>query len=139
MSFHASASSYAPLGPTGSAATEGRLSSGCPAGLAARLDAVTRYAQTELRAVEQAVWARRTAEVATLNTLAGEGRLTSAESSRRHAESYDRQKQGETEARAAFGLPSEAAVRQEAEEAARVAIAAVWERHVAAQEARFGL
>jgi len=138
MSFH-TPSSFAPLVPTGGTPTEGRLSSGCPAGLVARLERVTRHAQTELHAVEQAVWARRTAEVATLNTLAAEGRLTNAESSRRHAESYERQKQGETEARAAFGLPSEAAVRQEAEEAARSVIAGIWERHVAAQEARFGL
>ncbi len=138
MSFH-TPSSFAPLVPTGGAVTEGRLSSGCPAGLVARLERIKRHSETETRAAEGAVFARRTKEVATLNTLAAEGRLTNAESSRRHAESYDRQKQGETEARAAFGLPSEAAVRQEAEVAGRAATLAVWLAWLEAQEARFGL
>ncbi len=138
MSFH-TPSSFAPLVPTGGTPTEGRLSSGCPAGLAARLERIKRHAETETRAAEQAVFARRTKEVATLNTLAAEGRLTNAESSRRHAESYDRQQQGQAEAKAAFGLPSEAAVRKDAETAARAATESVWLAYLEAQEARFGL
>lgn len=138
MSFH-TPSFFAPLVPTSGTPTEGRLSTGCPPGLAARLERVTRHAQKELHAAEDAVCSRRDAEVATLNTLATEGRLSGAESSRRHAESYQRQQLGLAEAKGAYGLPSEASVRQEAEAAARAATESVWVAWLEAQEARFGL
>ncbi len=140
MTIYTAPASFAPLMPTGGTTSDKtRVSTGCPPLLGVRLERVTRHSETELRAAEEAVFARRTAEVATLNTLAAEGRLTNAESSRRHAESYDRQEQGQAEAKAAFGLPSEEAVRKDAEAAARSAIAAVWERHIAHQEERFDL
>ncbi len=139
MSFH-TPSSFAPLVPTGGAPTDKtRVSTDCPPLLGVRLERVKQYAARELRAATDAVSARRAAEVATLNTLAAEGRLTNAESSRRHAESYDRQQQGQAEAKAAFGLPSEAAVRKDAETAARAATESVWLAYLEAQEARFGL
>ncbi len=140
MNTNFSPSSFAPLMTSGGTPTDKtRVSTSCPARLAARLDAVTQYAARELRAAEDAVSARRSVEVATLNALAGQGRLTSTESSRRHAESYQRQQQGQAEAKAAFGLPPQEAVRQQAEAAARAATEAVWPAYIEAQEARFGL
>ncbi len=124
--------------PTGGAATEGRLSSGCPAGLAARLERVTRHAETEQRAVTDALAARRAQEVDQIHAREAAG-APRAETQALYEASYDRQQQGQAEAKAAFGLPSEAATRKEAEEAARNAIADVWERHIAQLEARFGL
>jgi len=137
MSFH-TPSSFAPLVPTGGTPTEGRLSSGCPAGLAARLERVTQYAARELRAAEAAVAARRTKEVAQIRAREAAG-APRTETQALYDASYTRQQQGETEARTAYGLPSEAAVRQEAEEVARSAIAVVWERHIAQMEQRFDL
>ena len=137
MSFF-TPSSYAPLVPTGAAATEGRLSSGCPAGLAARLERVTRHAQTEQRAAEDAVSARRAKEISQIHAREAAG-VPRAETQVLYEASFTRQQQGQATVREAFGLPREAAVRQEAEEAGRRAIAVVWERHVAAQEERFGL
>jgi len=47
--------------------------------------------------------------------------------------------QGPAEARAAFGLDDEAAVRKDDEAAARAATEAVWLAYIEAQETRFGL
>ena len=114
------------------------LDSRCPAGLVARLERVKRHAETEQRAATDAVAARRAKEIAEIHAREA-ARAPGAETRVLYEAAYHRQKQGQAESRAAFGLPSEAAVRQEAETAARAATEAVWLAYITAQEGRFGL
>ncbi len=137
MTIYTSPSAFAPLvQATGGTTTEGRLSSGCPAGLTTRLERVTRHAQTELRAAEEAVSARRANEIAQIHAREAAG-APGAETRALYKASYTRQQQGQAEVKAAYGLPTQDSVRKDAEAAARSAIAAVWERHIAQLEERF--
>ncbi len=139
MSFHASPAAFAPLVPTSRPTTDkSRVSPECPPELAAQRDRVQKHAETELRAATGAVESRRAADISRIHAREAAG-APRAETQALYEAAYTRQKAGEAQVKAVWGLGEEAEVRKEAEEAARSAIAAVWERHLAQLEERFGL
>jgi len=115
-----------------------KVDTNCPPLLGVRLERVKRYAEMEKRAAEDAVSARRAKEIAEIHAREAAG-APGAETRALYEASYTRQQLGQAEAKAAFGLPSEEAVRKDAEAAARAATETVWLAYIEAQEARFGL